>query len=161
MADLNSGTTINGNEAMHTGKWSQIDVGYFTTGDASVTGVGFQPRYVQFFAANHQGSFNSEYHSDDSANNYNHSTGASQGHAIGGGTNEQQVTGYHWPSDSMNAHYSYTGDGEIVRMWFTTSAGDSLAGRTIGSVSSFDSDGFSLSWSANHHSVPVIYRAYK
>lgn len=160
MADLNNGTTIANNEAMHVGKWSQVDVGYFSTGDASVTGVGFQPRYVQFFAAYHQGSFNSEYYSG--ANNGSpNSTGFSQGHAFSGSSGDQQVNAYHWPSDSMNAHYTYSGSGEIVRMWNTSSAGGTLNGRIIGSLSSLDSDGFSLSWSANYESVPVIYRAYK
>lgn len=160
MADLNSGTTINGNDAMHTGSWSQADVGYFTSGDTSVTGVGFEPRYVQFFASLHQGSFNTEVFSGTSGGESN-SAGGSEGHAVGGGTAEQQVSAYHWPSDSMNQHYSYMGDGEVVRMWITSNNGETLQGRVIGSVSSFDSDGFSLSWSSNYTTVPIIYRAYK
>lgn len=160
MADLNN-TTIGGNTAMHTGAWDNVAVGYFTTGDSSVTGVGFQPRYIEFYAGLHQTSFNSEYYSGSNSAGGDNASGASHGFATSSASSDQLVTHYAYNSNSSNGHYSYTGDGEVVYLIHTSNNGDNVAGRVRAAISSFDSDGFSLSWNATYSNVPIIYRAYK
>lgn len=160
MADLNS-TTIGGNDAMHTGAWDNVSVGYFTTGDSSVTGVGFEPRYIEFYATLHQSSFNSEYSSGGNAGGGANGCGASQGFATSSATGDQLVTHFTYNSDSSNSHHTYVGDGEVVYLIHTSSNGENITGRVRAAVSSFDADGFSLTWNATNTNVPIIYRAYK
>lgn len=159
MADLNSGTTINGNEAMHTGAWDKIDVGYFTTGDTAVT-TGFTPRYIQFFSTVHWASFNSEHHQSNSGGE-NATVGTSMGEAIGSATADQMVTHTHYNGDDSDRHFTYVGDGEVIYLLVTADYGNTVQGRIRGYVSSFDADGFTMGWNATYTNTPFIYRAYR
>lgn len=160
MADLNN-TTVNGNQALETGTYDNVAVGYFTTGDTSVTGLGFEPSYIEVYGTIHGSSFNSEHDSGSNSGGESHSTADSWGVATGSTASEQLVTNLSWNSDSTNAHRTYVGDGEVIYLIYLTSAGETVQGRARASVSSFDADGFSLSWSATYSSTQFIYRAYK
>lgn len=161
MADLNSGTTIGGNTAMHTGGWTQADVGYFTTGDGSVTGVGFEPRYLEIYGNLHQSSFNSEYQSGGNVGGGANAIAISQGVAVGSATSDQLVNGWFCNSNSMNGSGDYIGDGEVIYLVHTSNSGSTIDGRVRGAISSFDADGFSLSWNATYTNTQFIYCAYK
>lgn len=161
MANLNSGTSIGGNTAMETGAFDNVSVGYFTTSDASVTGVGFQPKYIEIFATLHQAAFNTEYSSGANTGAGANGCGFSMGVATSGAASDQLVTGYSWNSNSSNGHHSYVGDGEVVYLIHTSSNGTTIDGRTRATISSFDADGFSLSWTAAYTSTQMVYRAYK
>lgn len=161
MADLNSGTVVGGNTLMHTGNWRQVDVGYFTTGDSAVTGLGFEPRYVEVYGILHQNSFNSEYSSGGNVGGGANSMAVSQGFASSGATSDQLVTCWFASSDSMNGSGSYIGDGEVLYLVHTSNNGSTIDGRVRGTISSFDADGFSLSWTATYTNTPFIYKAYR
>lgn len=160
MADLND-TTIGGNSILHTGTHDNVATGYFTTGDTSVTGLGFEPSYIEFYGEIHGSSFNSEHSSGSNSGGESHSVGISRGIATSAASSDQLVTNASWNSDSTNAHRTYTGDGDVIYLVYLTSAGETYQGRARASVSSFDSDGFSLNWNAAYSSTEFVYRAYK
>jgi hypothetical protein len=136
-----------------------VDVGYVTQSETSVT-TGFAPQLVLFYSNLHQNSFNAEYNSGANAGGGANSLAFSEGSAVGSASGEQHVSGVSASSDSPDEHHSYVGDGEVVYIIYTDTAGSNVKGRARAAVSSFNDDGFSLSWSSTvTPNVFTLYRA--
>ena len=129
----------------------QFDVGNFTDGTTSIN-VGFEPKFIEVIGQIHN-TFNSE-ESPSAA-----PLGQSHGFATGTATSEQYVVSEGDNSDSVNGHFSFAGDGEVVHVIETTFNGESLDTRSVASVSAFTSTGFDLNWSETGADAHYIYKA--
>lgn len=148
-----------GNPVMHTGGWDEISIGSITTNDGTFT-TGFEPRYIEFYGARHPAGFNSTYDSGDN-NGENNALSTCRGFATAATAGEQMVVNQADGSDSVNGHLSYAGDGEVIHLITTDGRNSVVNGRTRAEVSSFNSDGFDLNWTATYDSIVAIYRAYR
>jgi hypothetical protein len=146
---------------------SAVDVGYVVADSSNSTPytlsvtTGFAPRYVEFYANLHQASVGSTYYSGGNSGGGSNAIAFSEGYATGSASGDQTVSGVGDNSDSTNAHRTYVGTGEVVHLMQTSSAGETLDGRVRTNISSFDSDGFTLEWTANYANAPVLYRAFR
>lgn len=136
----------------------KVDVGYFTQSATSVT-TGFRPTAIWFWSFLHQGSFNSEYSSGANTGGGANSYSWSCGYATGAAAGDQLVSALGANSDSMDAHTSFVGDGEVVYLIYTDTRGANILGRSRANVSAINSDGFDVSFTSTV--TPTCITLYK
>ena len=141
---------------------SDINVGCFlidSMGSKQITGVGFEPDSVIFYAHAHvtgtdvdeTGSRN-----QDAADCY---WGGMRGVAYNGDSITQQFTHSGGSGHSINAcsHYS---NSYCIGLRYANTNGGKL-GVTTASLTSFNLDGFTINVDNNHDDVLVLYKVYK
>lgn len=142
-----------------------VDVGVFqqgsTTSDQSIV-TGFQPSYVAFYGNMTQAALNTEYTSGANVGGGANGLSYCMGYSVGGAAADQYVSSLGQNSNSSNAHVAYAGDGEVVYLIATSNGGETIDGRARASVTSFDQDGFTLSWGSTiPETTHILYQAYR
>ncbi len=144
-----------------------VDVGYVVADTSNSTPytqsvtTGFEPQYVEFYGNLHQAAVGSLYYSGSQSGGGDNAISHSEGYAAGSATGDQVVSMVADNSDSSTGHRTYVGDGEVVHLIESSSSGDTLDGRVRANLSSLDSGGFTLEWTANYEAAPVLYRAFR
>ena len=131
-----------------------IDVGYFDDGTTSIT-TGFEPQYVEITGQIHLSSWNNENSTSGEP------LGQCHGYASGTADSDQFVVTEGDNSDSVNGHYTFVGDSDVIYLIKTSNSGESVDSRSRASIESFDSDGFTLDWSTTGADGYYIYKAFK
>lgn len=173
---------IDSNKQVHFGKLI-IDA----SGTISITGIGFQPRSIEFIAVNRVQDFNDgSYRSDsDNSNDIRMAGGQTIGYAAQNGTGiDQQVISNAFSGSSINNIGTYSSENHCIAAFFTNNNGrpiqnngsssnsnvDTQEGLIRASLQTFDMDGFTLnvdrflagSTTNNRtNQIVVIYKAFK
>ena len=127
-----------------------------TTGTISVTGVGFQANFVEFTLNNDIESVNFDQVSPTNNSSEQGSFGWGKGYAYDTGSGlEQQVQFFSASSNSINAHRGYSSNSNSVFVVASDQNGNNL-GRIVGTVSSFNSNGFDLNITTSTLSAPYV-----
>lgn len=134
-----------------------------TTGNISVTGLSFQPKFVTLTLNNDIETINSSSVSPNNDNTEQGSFGWGQGFAIDrtiGGI-IQQCQFFSSSSASVNAHRNESSNTECIRAVGQDDDGV-IQGRLVGALTSFNSDGFTINITENSFSSSYIiqYMAY-
>lgn len=128
-----------------------VSIGVFQNGDTEITGVGFSPRYIQFWGLLHSNLGQEE----DFTGTLSYSMGYSDG-------TTQVVGGQADNSDGVNAHYQVFETGNCVYLIGTSNQGASRDGALVGNVASFNDDGFTMNYSEDSAGTAFIgYRAFR
>lgn len=165
----------------------QVQFGRFvvnSSGNVSVTGLGFTPSSVEFVGINriqgiNEGAYRS---SDNNSNDIRMASGMTVGYAQNnGGAISQQVIANGSSGSSINNIGTYSSSSHCVAAFFVnnngepihdngtaTSGADSQGGLVRASLQSFDSDGFTLNFDRflagiglRSNEIVIIYKAYR
>lgn len=141
------------------GDTMQMNVGSFvidSTGSKSITGVGFQPNKVLFFAdANVTGTdIDTSGSSSNDSENY-------QGSMVGYATDtEQQCSHSGGSGESINNTSHYASSSYCIGLRYANQDATKL-GLTTAALSSFDADGFTINVNSKEKNQLVLYQAFK
>lgn len=145
---------------------STVYIGKFTitgTGNKTITGLPFQPSSIKFSAhANVEGyNVNSANGAGQNNNGYNNVFGTSIGYATNyGGSINQQVIFIGASGNSINDISKYASSSRAIGIRYSNQNGNSL-GLTAASVTSFNTDGFTINVTDYKDHIVVIYEAYR
>jgi len=137
-----------------------IDIGYFiidATGDKSITGLGFRPSVIEFRVDPPVDAINVDKSSDTNVDAPDCYLGSSHGFAKNDGTNVGMHSG--GSANSINASSMYSSDTYSICVRFAGQNGGAT-GYVKAYVSSFDSDGFTVTVDTADRNTMVIYTAY-
>nr|WP_299337836.1 hypothetical protein [Allomuricauda sp.] len=132
-------------------------------GNQTITGVPFEPRSVTFQAYANVESFN--LNSDNAVGNNNRGIANSFGSMTGfarndGGTISEQVIYVGGSGNSINDISRYASNSHSIGLRYGNQNGDNL-GVTSATVTSFNSDGFSLNTDSFADGIVVIFQAFR
>ena len=134
--------------------------GYLRVGDTDIR-CGFRPEHIMFYANLTQAALNTEYTSGSNVGSGANASAWSAAFATGAASSEQYVSGLTYNSGGINEHQAYAGDGEVVYLIATRSAGETITGRSRASVASVSEQGLTLSWSATDATPAIVaWQAY-
>ncbi len=145
---------------------SSTYVGQFiitATGDQVITGLPFEPSSITFVAHANVETLNLD--SDNGVGDNNTGLANSYGTMNGfarndSGTTTQQVIYVGGSGNSINDISRYASSSNCIGLRYGNQNGDAL-GRTLASLSSFDTTGFTINVSTKADNVVVLYTAYK
>lgn len=134
-----------------------------STGNLNITGIPFQPSQVSFVAHANVESLNID--SDNgSGNNFNgipNAFGTMNGFAREeNGAITQQVIYVGGNGTSINDISRYASSAECIGIRYSNQNGDNI-GVTSASLSTFNTDGFTLTVGSNADNLVVLYQAYQ
>jgi len=147
-------------ETIHPQKW-KVNMGYFiinTTGTKSITGVGFRPTLLEFKITPPVDAINVDKASSVNTDTPDCYAGTSFGFAKNDGTNVGTHSG--GSADSINASSMYSSNTYSIIVRFADSNGGSI-GYVKAYVSSFNSNGFTITVDQVDRNTLVIYTAYR
>ncbi|WP_372936881.1 hypothetical protein [Seonamhaeicola sp.] len=133
------------------------------TGTQTITGLPFQPTSIKFSAhANVEGyNLNSDNGSGNNNSGYNNVFGTSIGYATNyGGSINQQVIFIGASGNSINDISKYSSSSRAIGIRYSNQNGDDI-GLTAASVTSFNTDGFTINVTNYRDHIVVIYEAYR
>jgi hypothetical protein len=134
--------------------------GTFSTSTSSIS-LGFRPSLVLFYANLHLGSRGSEYSSGPDGNNaFGYSRGLATWDPNQVGGTKEVVTGMSCNSGGTERHHSFTGDQRVVYLIETSNSGSNIDGYAT-ARSTFDDDGFGVTWIESSSAANVTYQAYR
>jgi len=144
----------------------QVYIGKFritASGNTTIAGLPFEPKSIEFKAYANVGSYN--LNSDNNVGNNNNGFQNYFGYMYGyakqnSGTIEQQVIAGGANANSVNDHSRYASDTKCIGIRYASQNGNSL-GLTSASLTSFNSDGFTINVDNFTDEFVVIYTAYK
>ncbi|WP_281847786.1 hypothetical protein [Olleya namhaensis] len=133
------------------------------TGNQAITGLPFEPSSITFVAHANVETLNLD--SDNGVGNNNTGLANSYGTMNGfarndSGTTTQQVIYVGGSGNSINDISRYASSSNCIGLRYGNQNGDAL-GRTLASLSSFDTTGFTINVSTKADNVVVLYTAYK
>jgi len=142
----------------------QMYVGSFiidSTGEKSITGVGFQPTKVLFRYCAGVRTKTTDETRGSNVNNVNCYAGSGFGFARddGGGSTTQQTTHSGGSGNSINANSYQSSNSHCIFVRYGGQNGENV-GDTSASFTSFDADGFTLNVDNKDDNLLVIYEAY-
>jgi hypothetical protein len=144
----------------------QVYTGKFritASGNTTIAGLPFEPKSIEFKAYANVENYN--VNSDNSVGNNNNGFQNYFGYMHGycnqnSGTIEQQLISGGANANSVNDHSRYASDNKCIGIRYANQNGDSL-GLTSASLTSFNTDGFTLNVDNFTEGLVVIYTAYK
>ncbi|MEW4923067.1 hypothetical protein [Algibacter sp. 2305UL17-15] len=163
--EYNSGTpAVPSWSALNSG--SSVYMGKFiitSTGSQSITGLPFSPSQIKFTAYANVETYN--INADNGVGNNNNTFqnvfGSMTGYATNySGTIAQQVIFNGGNGNSINDISRYASSSGAIGVRYANQNGNSL-GLTAASVSSFNSDGFTINVTDHTENIVVIYEAYR
>lgn len=133
------------------------------SGSLVVSGLPFEPKRISFTAFANVDSYNQS--ADNGVGNNNsglaNAFGGMNGYAQeNSGTVDQQVIYNGGSGNSINDISRYASSGHCIGLRYSNQNGDSL-GITSASLTSFNSDGFTLNVDSYADSVVILYEAYR
>ncbi|MFD1614773.1 hypothetical protein [Gelatiniphilus marinus] len=133
-----------------------------STGHQTITGLPFRPTAIKFSAHANVESYN--INADNGVGNNDRSLqnafGSMQGYATNYGSIDQQVIYIGGSGNSINDISRYASSSQAIGIRYSNQNGDNL-GLTAASVTSFNSDGFTINVSHRTENIVVIYQAYR
>lgn len=143
---------------VHTGKFRITG-----SGSMSIAGLPFQPESIQFetYANIEDYTINSDNGVGNNVNTYQNYFGYSYGYAkLDGGSVLQQVINGGGSANSIDNHSRYASSSHCIGIRYANKTGVNL-GLTTASLTTFNSDGFTLNVDNYTDGLVVIFTAYK
>lgn len=133
-----------------------------STGTQTITGLPFRPTAIKFSAHANVESYNLNADNGVGNNNgtYQNAFGSMQGYATNYGSIDQQVIYIGGSGNSINDISRYASDARAIGIRYSDQNGNNL-GLTAASVTSFNSDGFTINVTHRRENIVVIYEAYR
>ncbi|MGK0255097.1 MAG: hypothetical protein ACI9OE_002616 [Mariniflexile sp.] len=133
------------------------------TGSQTISGLPFKPSQIKFVAYANVETYDLSYDNGvgNNQNSYHNVFGSMNGYATNyGGIIAQQVIFNGGNANSINDISRYASSSQAIGIRYSNQNGDNL-GLTAASVTSFNTNGFTINVSNHTENIVVIYEAYR